>query len=296
MYLLGFDKLHYLYRLMKNKVNIFIVLLAIILGMTACKSEFEKVRTSNDPELLLKKADGYFEEGEYQKAQTLYELIIPSYRGRAELETIYYRYAYTYYNLQNYTLAAYYFDNFAETFPTSSYREEVSFMSAYSNYQMSPTFRLDQKFTQDAINQLQEFIDRFPNSTERVDQANRLIGELRLKLEIKAIDQGRLYYDIKQYQAAIQSLENVLKDFPETKQGDAIRRLIVLSAYELATNSIITKQKERYEEVLDYADFFVKRHPDSAYWNEVKTIGKRAEQQLKIINEDVRYQVKSSVN
>ena len=104
-------------------------------------------------------------------------------------------------------------------------------MAAYSNYQLSPSFRLDQQYTNQAINQLQNFINTYPNS-ERLSDANALIDELRKKLEQKAFDSGILYYDIRQYASAIQALENLLKDFPETSRAAEVRYYIVKTEFE----------------------------------------------------------------
>ncbi len=267
---------------------------SLLLATFACKSEFEKIRVSNDAALLLSKADEYYEKAEYQKAQTLYELVIPTFRGRKELEQIYYRYAYTYYNLGNYVLAAYYFDNFTTTFPTSALREEVDFMAAYANYKLSPSFRLDQKYTLTAIEELQTFINAYPYSS-RLEEANQLMNELRKKLELKSFESARLYSDMKQYQAAIQSFENILKDFPETDKAEQIRFEIINASFQLAENSIIEKQIERYEEASKRTSVFLKRFPKSPYWNEVNVIDKRITQNLSKIKEDDRYKIKSTI-
>lgn len=281
---------------MKNTLKLLSIILLII-GLSSCKSEFERVRTSGDPVLLLESANAYFEKEDYQKAQSLYELVMPSYRGKKELEDVYYKYAYTYYYLRSFILAAYYFENFSSTFPTSPYREEIDFMSAYSNYQLSPSFRLDQKYTFEAINELQLFVNTYPQS-DRVAQANELMDELRLKLEEKAYDSGRLYSDMKQYQAAIQSFENLLKDFPETQKSEQVRYEIINAAFQLAENSIVQKQLERFEEAYERSEVFLKKYDDSrsGYWNEVKTINKKIEQTLSKIREDDRYKVKSTIN
>ncbi|MEM8527921.1 MAG: outer membrane protein assembly factor BamD [Bacteroidota bacterium] len=271
-----------------------LLILSCLAVVFSCKTEFEKIRTSGDPKLLLETANKYFEEGEYQKAQTLYELIIPVYRGQKELEDIYYRYAYTYYNLESYILAAYYFENFGQTFGASPRREEIDFMAAYANYQLSPTFRLDQKYTVQAIDKLQTFINTYTTS-DKVEQANQLIDELRKKLERKAFESGKLYYEVRQYASALQALENLLKDFPETKRAAEIRYYIILATFEYAENSIIDRQKERYESTLELSDAFAKKYSDSEYINEVRTIRKKAEIKLDNIKNDDRYKIQSSV-
>ena len=99
--------------------------LVILAGLSACKSEFEKIRTSNDPESMYKSAVEYFEKGEYSKTQTLFESIVSSYRGKKEFEQLNYMFAYTYYHQKDYTAAASAFKNFANTFVYSPLKEEM---------------------------------------------------------------------------------------------------------------------------------------------------------------------------
>ena len=275
-----------------RKAFVYIVFVTVL--FTSCKSEFEKVRSSGDINLLTEQAKTYYEAGDYVKAQSLFELIIPTYRGKKELEDIYYKYAYTYYNTKQYILAAYYFKNFSTTFPNSPYKEEIDFMSAYSNYKMSPIFRLDQTYTSTAIDELQIFANKYPDS-ERVLQANQLIDELRLKKEEKAFQQGELYYNTRQYQASVQSLENLMKDFPDTKRAEEVRFLIIKATYDLAENSVIDKQEERYTEVKERSERFLSRYPDSTFRNDANVINKKSIQKLKNISKDDRYKIKSAI-
>ena len=96
--------------------SVFAVLMLLSLG--SCKSEYEKIRASGDTQLIHKKAFELYEQEEYLRAQTLFELIIPAYRGRPELEKIYFTYAYTYYYMNKFILANYYFKTFAATSPS----------------------------------------------------------------------------------------------------------------------------------------------------------------------------------
>ncbi len=276
------------------KRNLLIVSLLLV-GMfgTSCKSAFEKIRASGNPELIYKKAFEYFDNEDYQKAQTLFEAIIPHYRGKKELEKIYYSYAYTFYNLERYIMASYYFKNFAKTFPNSNFREEAEFMAAYSNYELSPTYRLDQTYTLKAIDDFQLFVNTFPQS-DRVKECNKLIDELRAKLELKDFKAAELYYDLHQYQAATHSFENLLKDYPETTKAEEIRYLMAKAAYLLAKNSVYEKREERYNKALDYANLFLAKYKNSNKREEIVTSIKKSKQQLKKIENDRRHQVKSA--
>jgi len=199
-----------------------VLFLFIILSIFACKSEFESVRTSNDPERIYKKALEYYEEEDWLKAQTLLELSIPSYRGKTEAEDLFLKFAYTHYNNNEFILASHYFKNFATTFYNSEQKEEAEYMSAYSNYRMSPNPKLDQTYTMKAIEGLQLFINTHPES-DRVETCNNLIDEMRKKLEVKAFQQGELYYNIGQYASAVKSFENMLVDYPESKDVEKVR-------------------------------------------------------------------------
>jgi outer membrane protein assembly factor BamD len=273
---------------MKMRHLLIVLSLGAIGWATSCKSEFERIRASGDPTAMYTKATDYYDKGEYQKAQALYELVISSYRGRKEAEDISYRYAYTYYHLGQYILAAYYFKNFVQTFGASTKREEADYMAAYSNYQLSPTFRLDQSYTVGAIEGFQVFVSTYPQS-EKVAECNRLIDEMRKKLERKAYEEANLYFDLRNYQSAIQTYENLLKDYPETDNAERVRYMIARSAYLLAINSFVEKQEPRFKEAINHATEFLERYPKSEFKNEVSSFYDNSRKKLKQLT-NVGYQ------
>ncbi len=261
---------------MKNKA-FYILLLAFV--WTSCSSEFEKIRTSNSPKLILDSAYKYYNNEEYYRAQSLLEEAIQYYRGQKEAEDIYYHLAYTHYHLNEFVLASYYFENFAKTFYNSDKKEEADFMSAYANFRMSPNYKLDQSYSQKAVDGFQKFINTYPTSN-RVDECNSLIDEMRKKLELKAYNQGLLYYQIGQYQAALNSFDIMLKDFPESSKNEEVRYLMLKASYEYAMNSVYEKKEERFLTTLKLYNKFIKRHPDSKKVKEVKDIYKSSQSQL----------------
>jgi outer membrane protein assembly factor BamD len=238
------------------------VLTFVLVSIVSCKSEFETIRTSNDPEAMYKKAVEYFENKEYSKTQTLFESIISSFRGKKEFEQLNYMFAYTYYHQHDYSSAASAFKNFANTFVYSPYKEEMEYMYAYSLYLLSPNFRLDQEPSVKANDALQTFVNTYPNS-ERAKECNKLMQELRRKLEIKALSTGEQYYNMGQYQAAITTMENVLKEFPDSKDAERLRFLIAKGSFEFAEHSIFEKKEERYNECIKYAQLFINKYPKS---------------------------------
>lgn len=253
----------------------------------ACKGTFEKIRTSGDGELILAKAFEYYENEQYQRAQTLFDLVIPTIKGNNSAEKAFFSYAYTHYHLKQYLLAAYYFKNFSNTFLNSEFREEAAFMSAYSNYQLSPTYRLDQGNTITAIEEFQLFVNLFPES-KRVDECNKLIDELRRKLEEKAFAEGELYFNLRQYQSAVISFDNLLRDYPESPDAERVRYLMAKGNYLLSENSIVEKKEERYGETIKRCDDFLEKYNTGKYAKEVKQIRKDSEAALKVIRKRLK--------
>jgi len=244
---------------------------ALVLLFISCKSEYEKVRVSSNPELILQKASEYYQDKQYQRAQTLFELVLSNLRGRPDAERVNFQYAYTHYYLKQYLLAAYYFKTFANTYTNSEFREEAAYMSAYSNYLQSPTYRLDQTPSFSAIDEFQLFVNLFPNST-RVEECNRLIDELRRKLEEKAFAEGELYFNLRQYQSAVISFDNLLKDYPESPDVERVRFLIAKSNYLLSRNSVLEKRLERYQETVKRSKEFLQKYGSGKYAKEVRDI------------------------
>jgi len=264
----------------------FPVTIMIAILFVSCKTEFEKVRTSNDPETTYKAANQYYESENYLNAQVLYEIAIPYYRGKEEAEDLYFKFAYTYYHLGDYILASHYFKNFAKSFYASPNREEAEFMEAYSKYKLSPNYKLDQSYSGAAIDALQNFINKYPES-EKVAECNTLIDDIRAKLELKAFTEAKLYYDLKNYNSAITSAENMLIDFPDTKRGEEVRFLILQASYNWAKNSVFEKKEERLKDCIKKHAAFTKKYRASEYKKEATKILEDSEKELKFI-ENVR--------
>ncbi|MGB0862940.1 MAG: outer membrane protein assembly factor BamD [Saprospiraceae bacterium] len=261
------------------KKSSILLVLGLVMTFISCQSTYDKLLTSTDNELKLKTANEYNETGEYYKAQMLYEQVMPFYRGTPQIDTIYFNYAYTHYKLENYILASYYFKNFTQTFTNSVFSEEAAYMTAFSNYQMSPNLKLDQTYTFKAIEGFQFFANKYPTS-EKVATCNSLIDEMRKKLEEKAVENAELYYRLSNYQSADKAFKNLLIDYPESKDAEKIRYRIVQASYKQAENTIELKQVERYETVIKNCNSFKSKHSESDYSNQVEAILKDSKSKI----------------
>lgn len=177
-------------------------------------------------------------------------------------------------------MAEHHFKQFFDTYGNHKWAEKAEFMRALCNYKLSPRPQLDQKYTKKALNHFQLFINRHPNSS-RADTSREYMSKLRDKLAKKAYNSAKLYYDMKDYKAAIIALENCLDRYPNTTHREQLRYLILKSKFYLASNSIQAKKKERYQSTLDEYYTFENEFPDSEYQKQVKDIYKETQKYLK---------------
>ncbi len=267
---------------LNRRISSTIILVLVALFFTGCKSKFEKLRTSNNIAMKYEEAVKLYEKGKYSKALILFDDLATKYRGRAEAEDLFYLIATTNYKLRDYTSARFHFKNFASTYPSSPRAEECRFMAAYCYYLESPRSSLDQENTRKAIDELQLFVNYYPES-EKAKEAGVLIQNLRDKLEKKAFDNAKLYYNMgspDDYRAAVIAFENVLKQYPDTKYAEDIEYLIVKSQYNFADNSSPFKQESRFNDAIDYYDTFISHYPESKHRSELTNLKESADKKI----------------
>jgi outer membrane protein assembly factor BamD len=252
-------------------VSIFLAFLSPLLFLTFSCSKYNKILKSQDLNLKYEAAIKYYEEKDYYKAYPLFEELTVVYRGTSKAEKLSYYFAYTDYYTGDLFMASYRFKNFTSTYPNSVYTEECLFMSAYCHYLLSPSYSLDQEDTRDAINEMQLFLNKYPQSS-RADSCNKLIDDLHWKLETKAFAISKQYYKMRNYKSAIISFNNMLKDFPDTEYKEEVAFLIVKSHYYLAINSIESKKEQRIKDTIASYIKFADEFPKSDYLREAENL------------------------
>jgi outer membrane protein assembly factor BamD len=243
---------------MKNLLIVSILLFIL----SSCNRQQERAMKSADKDYILKVANENFEKKKWRNALALYERLSNLVAGTDDAPNVVYNSAYANYYDKNYKLAGNQFKNFATTFPQDKRVEDASYMSALCYYQGSMDYNLDQTSTELAINELQNFINNYPDS-EKAKNINELIDELTYKLEFKAYENARQYFKMADYKAANVAFDNVLDDFPSTKLRSKIYDYILKSRFELATNSVYDLKKDRIESALSFSKQIEREMPNS---------------------------------
>jgi outer membrane protein assembly factor BamD len=235
----------------------------VLLTAAAC-SKFRKIEKNPDWRVKYEASLNYYAKKDYYRASALIEQILPIIRGLPEAEKAQFTLAYCQYYDRLYILSSEQFRSFYETYGRSQFAEEARYMYAYALFKSSPASNLDQTGSIEAMNSMQEFLNRYPNSRFR-DQALDVIQTTQVRLEEKGFNNARQYFRMRQYKAAIVALGNFKDNFPDSKYQEEAHYMSVMARYRLAEQSISTKQKERYNEVVtDYIDF-VDRYPNSLF-------------------------------
>jgi outer membrane protein assembly factor BamD len=260
---------------MIKKTGIFL-LVAVILA--SC-SKYSRISKSTNMDVKLEYAIKLYKKGQFYKALPLFEELITVFRATKQAEQTYYYYSYCNYNLGDFVTAAYDFDNFSKTFPNSEFAEECSYMHAYCFYQDSPNYTLDPTNTIKAINELQLFTDQHPRS-ERIAECNKLIDELRYKLETKDFQNAQLYFHMDDFKAAVTAYKNLLRDYPATQYKEIAMFYVVKSEYLLSENSIEAKKNERYNTALSSYGEFTAIFPESKFKKDADDIAASCRKRL----------------
>jgi outer membrane protein assembly factor BamD len=260
------------------KFRLFIVLIVLLL-VSSC-GEYEKLLKSTDYDLKKAKAKEYFDAGQYVKSSEILTQILPRYRASTEAEELSWMNAQSYYGMKDYFMAGSYFKSFVDQFPFGVHAEEANFMAAICDYKISPRPELDQENTKNAIEGFKIFMTRFPNSS-KVEESKKLIKELEENLVEKSYLSAKLYYDMKQYKAAVVALNNSLKEYATTKYREEMMFLKLNSLYLYAEKSFASKQKERYQATLDDYYSFMEEFPKSEYSKGVNNIFQKTNKFLK---------------
>jgi outer membrane protein assembly factor BamD len=270
------------------------VFLYSLLGSIVCScSDYQKLLNSDDTSAKYKEAEVYYNNGEYRKANRLFEQIIPKYRGKPQAQRIIFFFADSYFQIKSYYLAAYQYENFIKSYPKSQRLQEASFKAAMSYYFQSPKFSLDQDDTYTAIEKLQVFLNLYPNS-EYADRANQMIAELQEKIEKKNFEIAKQYYTIRDYKAAIKANDNFISSFPGTKFREEALYTKFISSYQIAINSISTKKEDRLEDLIQQFNTIIRYYPESLFLDDLEKKMEKVNLDIEFINQTSGKQTKKS--
>jgi outer membrane protein assembly factor BamD len=221
-------------------------------------------------------AQTYYAKGAYLSAAQLFEEIYPLYISSHEGENILFLFADSYLKNHDYLMAAFHFKDYLRRYPQSQRAEEASFLASKCYFLNSPVYNLDQTDSYLAIEDLEIFLNAYPNSKYQ-EEGNMMMDSLRNKLAKKDFGIACMYYHTGSYQAAQISFNHLFKDFPDLSFTEEVLYYLVKNSYEYAQKSVESKKIERYQMAIDNKNKLKAYNAESKYLPEAEKIAGEAE-------------------
>ncbi len=245
-------------------------IIILLLGFTLIASctQYAKLVKGSDYDQKYVTANKLYDQKEFNKAIVLYEQIYQHAPKSLQGELSYYRMAQSYFEIEDYYMAQYYYSSYMQRFPYSDKSEEVLFNIAMCSVRNSPEHSLDQTETLLAISNVQQFVDRYPDSY-LVDTCNDIIDQLHFKLELKSFEAVELYDRTENFKAAVASAEVFLENYSRSQFVEKAHYILVKNSYFLTINSVASKKSERSAQTNERFRNFALRYESSPYLKEL---------------------------
>lgn len=218
-------------------------LLPLILSCAAARKE-TPVLGAEDQFVLAKKE---YDKKKYSNAVLEFQKLIFNYPGAAFVDSAQFLLGMCYFQDKDYSSSVGEFKKVLSSFSESPLAADASFMISYAHYKDSPKPELDQTNTLKAIQELKDFLDEYPES-QQATEAQKLLFEARSKLAQKLYSNGRIYYKLKQYAAAVIYLQEVQDQYSDTKPAAPASFLIAESYREQKKNDLAELEYRKFLE------------------------------------------------
>ncbi len=259
---------------MKKLLSISILLLS--LGIITSCGEYQRVLKSNDATTKFEYAKKWYDEGKYAQAASVLSEMVSTSKGTTRAEEVLYMLGMCNYYNKDYLTAGTYLHMYYTRYPKGKYAEDAHYYCGMGYYLDSPDVQLDQSQTVQAIEELTNFLELYPNS-DRVPEVRNAIFAMQDKLAQKELMNAQLYYNLGTYggnnfQSAIIVCRNALKKYPYSIYKEQFDMLILKSRFKEAELSVIEKQADRYRAVVDEYYTFITTYPESNFREEADNI------------------------
>lgn len=236
-----------------------VLLITIPIVLASCSSK-NQIRPGDSLEVAFEKAMRLFERGRYTDASRAFETVLSIGRGTDIAQESQYLLAESYFRNRDFLVAASEYRRYYTNYPRSERRIEAEFNEAICYYRLSPRYKLDQTDTYRAIELMQLFISRYPN-TDKSREAASLIDEMREKLAQKEFGAAELYMRVGYYEAAAVYYGLTIDNFPETSFAERALAKQVEAYIRFAENSIPSRQVERFQLAIDSYQKYLQLFP-----------------------------------
>lgn len=238
-------------------------LLFICVVFSSC-SDYASLLKGRDYEKQYNEGLKYYHAKKDKRALALLSNVNTVYAATERADTIRFYLSNLTFREGEYDQSAQLFDSFRKMYGRSEFIKDAEFMYAMSFYMLSPNAERDQLYSAKAISAFNEYIYRYPND-KNTEKAQMMIDELMARINRKEFMVGETYYNIGYFTSAITTFKNILKRNPDVPQREEMRYLMLKSYYNYAKQSVPSKQKERFYDVVDAYYSLISEFPNTEY-------------------------------
>ncbi|MCK6543862.1 outer membrane protein assembly factor BamD [bacterium] len=194
---------------MLRKIFVLAMACSFLLSTGCSKKDVTQYMTSREHfEYAMK----FFNKKNWTSAQEQFSLITYKYSGSDIADDAQFYLAESYYRQKDWVSASSEFERMVSSYPKSEFIEKSMYQLALCYIELSPGFALDQKFTYQAQNAIQNFIDLFPRSELRTEM-DKHYKSVKDKLARKHFESAQIYRKISEFEAAIVYYDQVITDY-----------------------------------------------------------------------------------
>lgn len=205
-----------------------------------------------------RRAKTLFEKERYTKAQQVLRDIILNYSGSAIIDSAEFYLARTMFEIgTDYLSAADEFHKLQEQYPSSPLGGASQYWEARSYYEQSPSYQLDQTFTNKALQGFQRYLEEHPREA-LTDSGYYYLGRCRDKLAHKEYAAANLYFDLGEFASAISYADVVLANYYDTDWAGPAQFTKGRSYFELADWTRSKKELQIYLDKYPAGKFVVR--------------------------------------
>lgn len=216
------------------------------------------------------KAKALFDNEDYLEAINEFTVITLQNQGSAYADDAQYYIAEARFKRGEFLLAAYEYGTLVRNMRASPLVPDAQYKLGLSYYMLSPDFTLDQKYTRQAIEELQTFVEYYPSNEHAADAAEK-IGELTTKLAKKEYQAAQLYMTLEYYKSAIVYFDDVIEKYHDTEFAPL--------SYLGKTEALLARKK--YDEAKVQIDKFFERFPNSVLRARAEKLNEKIQDELK---------------
>ncbi len=187
--------------------------------MYGCSGSSGSDIKTDDPEQAFRIAKAKYDDKDYLDAIEDFSFIKIKFPGTSVADKTQYYLGASYYYRDEYILAAYEFESFLKNYPLSPLMPQNRYMLGLCYYNLSPKYSLDQEYTRYAIEELQLFVELYPQDKNASD-AEAKLKELKDKMAYKLYRTGLLYMKLEDYKAAALYFKNVYEEYVDSDWAD----------------------------------------------------------------------------